>query len=156
MTMRLAFSMAFQIGEADLGGSILSQPCLTLYFALRISMQRLSRFDAIIQASFARSALFISLAFLNPRPPTLFGKRSLSLALQEEHALLFLGLPPKPPSDGVKFVTNFVWKIESGHSVCRSGLSNRSDEGAPTSPGQAFTSPPHEFSFKFLSEVGEI
>ena len=76
--MDLAFSMAFQIRVADFGGSSLSQSCLTLYLTRRIYMQRLSLLEAIIQASFANRALFISLVFLNPRPPMDFGTQSLS------------------------------------------------------------------------------
>ena len=37
----------------------------------------------------------------------------------KELALLFLGLPLEPPSDGIKLITNFVRYIECGHSVCR-------------------------------------
>ena len=62
-------SIALQMGEAHLGGLECNQSFETLYFDLRIFMHRLSHLEAIIHASLARSALLISFAFLNPRPP---------------------------------------------------------------------------------------
>ena len=62
-------SIALQMGEAHLGGSECNRSFETLYFDLRIFMHRLSRLEAIIHASLARSAILISFAFLNPRPP---------------------------------------------------------------------------------------
>lgn len=64
-----ACSIDFQIGEAFLGGSECNQSFETLYFDLSIFMHRLSRLEATIHASLARSALLMSFAFLNPRPP---------------------------------------------------------------------------------------
>ena len=74
--------MALHTGEATLTGSLLSQSSLTLYLALRIEMQRLSLLDATNYASFARSALFIFFALLNPKPPSHFGLQRLSHAVR--------------------------------------------------------------------------
>lgn len=67
----------FHMGDADFGGSDLSQLWSTLYLARRICMQRLSRLKATIQSNFANKALFMSLNFLKPRPPAAFGTQSL-------------------------------------------------------------------------------
>ena len=83
--MSLTLSIAFQIGEANLDKSLQSQSCLTLYFALRIAMHKLSRLEATIQASFASNVLLVSLAFLKPRPPFPFGRQSLSQAFHARY-----------------------------------------------------------------------
>ena len=80
--MLLTPSMAFQMEDAAFGGSLNSQSFRNLYLDLRISMHKLSLLDATIQASFARSALLESLAFLKPRSPLPFGRQSLSQAFQ--------------------------------------------------------------------------
>ena len=74
--------MALHTGEATLRGSLLSQSSLTLYLALRIEMQRLSLLDATNHASFARRALFIFFALLNPKPPLHLGLQRLSHAVR--------------------------------------------------------------------------
>ena len=75
-------SIAFQIGDATFAGSLYNQSCLTLYLALKIIMHKLSLLEATIQASFAKSALLVSLALLKPRPPLPFGRQSLFQAFK--------------------------------------------------------------------------
>ena len=77
-TTPLAFSIAFQTGEACLAASKLSHSSFTLYFALRILIQRLSLLVAIIQANFASKAEFMVFDILNPKPPSLLGQHKLS------------------------------------------------------------------------------
>ena len=91
----LACLIAFQIGEAFLWGSVWSQSCLTLYFALRMSIHKLSLFETIIHANFAMRALLISLAFLKLSPLRLLGWQSLSHALQARKFPWFFGFHPK-------------------------------------------------------------
>ena len=67
MITSLALSMAYQICEAFLIGSLLSQLFLTLYLLLRAVMQRLSFPTATIQANLAIKALLKSLVCRNPR-----------------------------------------------------------------------------------------
>ena len=74
--------IAFQIGDVAFAGSLYNQSCLTLYLALKIIMHKLSLLEATIQASFAKSALSVSLAFLKPIPPLPFGRQSLSQAFK--------------------------------------------------------------------------
>ena len=77
-TTSLAFSIAFQIGEACLAAFDLSQSSFTLYFALRILIQRLSLLVAIIQADLVNKAEFMALDFLKPKPPSLLSQYRLS------------------------------------------------------------------------------
>ena len=65
-------------GEADLLGSALSQSSLTLYLDLNTSIHMFWLPKTIIHANLARSVSFISLVFLNPRPPTHLGLQSFS------------------------------------------------------------------------------
>ena len=91
------------MGEAALVESDLSQPPLTLYFALRIVIQRLSLLETIIHASLARKALLMSLDILNPRPLAPLGRQSFS---QDFHARNF-------PSHSFGFHQNFLAKESS-------------------------------------------
>lgn len=81
-TTSLVFSIAFQMRDAFLAASVLNQSSFTLYFTLRILIQRLSLLDAIIHANFASKAEFMNLDFLNPKPPSLLGQYKLSQDFQ--------------------------------------------------------------------------
>ena len=81
----LVFSIAFQIGEAFLEGSLWSQFSLTLYLLLSKFIHKLSLFEAIIQASLAKRALLKYLLFLNPIPPIPLGRHSFSQANQAKY-----------------------------------------------------------------------
>ena len=61
----LACLIAFQIGKAFLGGFVWSQSCLTLYFALRMSIHKLSLFETIIHPNLQWGHCWFLLLFLS-------------------------------------------------------------------------------------------
>jgi hypothetical protein len=65
----LSLSMALQVIEELLRGSLLIHPSLTLYLLLRACIHGLSRPDTIIQVNFANRAALNCLAQRKPKPP---------------------------------------------------------------------------------------
>ncbi len=112
MITSLALSMAYQICEAFLIGSLLSQLFLTLYLLQRAVMQRLSFPTATIQANLAIKALLKSLVCRNPRPPFFLTWHKWSHDFQAKYLLdSFFGFHQNLPV------------IESNFSLVLSGIS---------------------------------